>query len=119
MTGATIIARLMDKVEIGCFYGCWIWIGATTGGNRSWDWGGVYGAIKVKGKKVGAHRVSYEEFHGAAIPAGHSIHHICETRLCINPLHLRSVSVKTNTRISNGKHLDDALEEARLEEPIF
>jgi hypothetical protein len=115
----SLIARLMDKVEIGCFHGCWLWTGATAGGNRNWDWGGRYGHLKVDGRNVGAHRASYEVFRGVKIPAGHVTHHLCETRLCINPLHLEVVTAAVNSKISNGKSLDDALREVALSEPYM
>jgi hypothetical protein len=77
--------RFWDKVQRG--EGCWLWQGAPlqTG----------YGSIRFGGKNQTAHRVSYE-LHNGLIAAGMQIDHICRTRLCVNPDHLRAVSDAAN-----------------------
>jgi hypothetical protein len=63
--------------------GCWIWLGAPQGSNR-------YGALKINGKAVKAHRYSYMKHHGLdSIPNGMIVMHECDTPLCVNPHHLR------------------------------
>ena len=90
---ATEIGRLSHRVRIerACIpepnTGCWLWMQAIAGGG--------YGAIGVHGKVKRAHRVSYECFVGA-IPAGMVIDHMCRTRSCVNPDHLRVVTLGIN-----------------------
>lgn len=56
---------------------------------------GGYACILVDGKKVSAHRVSYEAFIGP-IPAGLDLDHLCRNRACINPYHLEPVTHREN-----------------------
>ena len=58
---------------------CWMW-------TRKPNANG-YGYIKVKNKKVLAHRLSYQ-LHVGEIPDGMIICHSCDTPLCVNPDHL-------------------------------
>lgn len=47
-----------------------------------------YGVIGIsKNGKVYVHRAAYEVFHGP-IPDGLEVMHSCDTRACINPMHL-------------------------------
>jgi hypothetical protein len=69
---------------------CWIWADSiTTQG---------YGVIYVDRGALRAHRVAYEEFVGP-IPRGFSVHHLCETRSCVNPEHLRAVSAGLHRKL--------------------
>jgi len=58
---------------------CWLWTGAfyTTG----------YGVMRVAGRNVRAHRVSWELEHGP-IPDGLQVLHRCDVRACVRPDHL-------------------------------
>lgn len=69
--------------------GCWLWIG-------SQNWGG-YGVMRVAGKTVPAHRVSYSTFVGP-IPEGLDLDHLCRVRCCVNPDHLEPVTRLVNVR---------------------
>ena len=88
--------RLLAKAIINPETGCWEWTA-----NRSQD---GYGRIKVSGRKVKAHRVSYELTYGP-IPEGLQIDHLCRVRCCINPAHLEAVTSRENMRRGRGKSL--------------
>jgi len=66
---------------------CWLWTADTT-------WNG-YGRIKINHRKILAHRFSYE-IHKESIPEKMVIDHICRTRNCVNPSHLRVVTRRQN-----------------------
>ena len=98
-------AALFSKVTPG-WGGCWIFTGRIT------DDG--YGAVRIGGEKIGAHRASYLLTYGT-IPDGLQIDHTCHTesidcpggdtcihRRCINPSHLEAVTPRENTLRSRG-----------------
>jgi len=71
--------RLHQRIEFRGKDACWPWKGGTivTGG---------YGALKVKGKLLRAHRLMYELYKG---PLGDMfVLHKCNNPLCCNPNHL-------------------------------
>ena len=69
--------------------GCWNWHATSTDG---------YGVFSHGKRHVRAHRHSYELFVGK-IPPGLTIDHICRNRLCVNPQHLRVLTIKENVLI--------------------
>lgn len=69
--------------------GCWVWTAAQM--SRG------YGAIRVAGKVLLAHRVSYELYVGP-IPEGLTIDHLCRNPSCVNPAHLEAVTQGENVR---------------------
>jgi len=70
--------RLMEKVARQA-NDCWQW----TGNHHQYG----YGLLKIDGKQIRAHRISWELKNGA-IPAGLHILHRCDTPSCVNPDHL-------------------------------
>jgi hypothetical protein len=60
--------------------GCWIWTGALM------FFG--YGKLRVNGKDISAHRLSWTWAHGRSIPAGMCVCHHCDTPACVRPDHL-------------------------------
>lgn len=83
-----ILDRFTEKTKAGDD-GCIVW---TASGN-----GAGYGAMFIaKGKRVLAHRWSYEHFVGP-IPDGLHIDHLCRNRMCVNPEHLEAVPQRANT----------------------
>lgn len=73
----TLLERFWEKVDKSG--DCWLWTGATI--NKG------YGQIRIKGKSVLVHRVSYE-LHRGPIPKGLCVLHHCDNPLCVNPDHL-------------------------------
>src|SRR6478735_6357894 len=72
--------RFAEKVERDEVTGCLIWTGANDGKG--------YGIIRVDGRRVRAHRWSYER-HVGPVPDGLLILHSCDTPACVEPTHLR------------------------------
>lgn len=79
-------ARFERRVQPDPNTGCWNWTGSLSGG---------YGRIRVDGRRVQAHRYSYE-LHGGTIPKGMQLDHVCRNQRCVNPQHLDPVTPKEN-----------------------
>lgn len=82
--------RFWGKVAIGPGAKCWLWKGMVfqrTG----------YGGAVFDGRLQGAHRVAYQIECGP-IPGGMFVLHNCDTKLCVNPAHLRLGTALDNAR---------------------
>ncbi len=90
----TLPARLLAKLsarerfEIGHekTATCWNWIGTPSA---------AYGQVMISGRRLLAHRLSFELHHGP-VPAGLYVDHICRNKRCVNPNHLRAVTPRQN-----------------------
>ena len=92
---ATNSNRLFYGSSLNDVTGCWEWLGASMFGG--------YGRIKVYGKVVSTHRLSWETFYGK-IPGGMLVCHHCDNPSCVNPEHLFLGTHKDNTQDSVYKN---------------
>jgi len=78
--------RLLDRCVVDqC--GCWIWTGAVTSSG--------YGCVGSNGEVVLAHRLAWELQRGP-IPAGLTIDHRCQRKLCLNAADMEPVPLEVN-----------------------
>lgn len=81
--------RFWSSVYIRAPHKCWIWMKSCTDGY------GQFVAIEGGHKRWRAHRYAWILEHGE-IPDGLVLDHICRTRACVNPAHLRVVTDREN-----------------------
>lgn len=82
--------RLLSKVTKTP--SCWVFNGGVSKDG--------YGNFYFRKTCWRAHRASYEIFVGK-IPFGFTIHHICNIRNCVNPKHLKPMSLRDNLMLGN------------------
>lgn len=73
---------------------CWIW-----NGRRAHN---GYGQTDMRGRTEPAHRVIYEMMVGP-IPTGMQLDHLCRNRPCVNPRHLRIVTLGQNVMAEGSR----------------
>ncbi len=86
----SMIDRALDGFIPEPNTGCWLW---RFKGDRS-----GYGKVAegMRGSRIHmAHRVIYEHFKGP-IPDGLFVDHVCRVKGCVNPDHLRVVTIAVN-----------------------
>lgn len=69
---------------------CWLWCGEIPPLNG-------YGVFYINKKQYKAHRISYHYFFGIK-DLRKVIDHECMNKACVNPFHLREVTVRVNTQ---------------------
>lgn len=79
--------------------GCWLWTGPVNSSG--------YGSMKYKERARGAHVVSVL-LDGRDVPDEMEIDHLCNTRRCVRPGHLRVVTREVNWRRSTGPAAENA-----------
>lgn len=92
----TVLDRFEEWYEPVTETGCWIWLGVLT------EQG--YGKARLKGKQIGAHRLSWMKYRGS-IPDGMFICHKCDNPLCVNPDHLflGAQADNSNDKVAKGR----------------
>lgn len=93
-------ARFREKVELGDD-GCWLWTAATSSEGELSSWKGGYPYYWLNGRTVGAHRYAFQRAMGVSV-AGLDLHHVCETRRCVNPEHLDPVTRQEHMERTGG-----------------
>ena len=89
MAKTTLQERFLARVEPVTESGCWIWVG--------WKGPRGYGGVYRNHRRLYAHRVAWELYHGE-IPKGLCVLHQCDVPCCVNPDHLFLGSHKDNMR---------------------
>lgn len=74
---------------------CWLWAAATNSVG--------YGQLRVEGKALYAHRMSYL-MHKGPIPTGQILRHTCDIPHCVNPEHLIVGTHKDNTEDARDRN---------------
>jgi hypothetical protein len=89
--------EFMRQVKTNGAEGCWIWTGRR---HRH-----KYGQFNQDGETCWAHRLMYRHFVGP-IPKGLVVDHICENKDCVNPRHLKAVTLSQNNLLYHWRRRD-------------
>lgn len=97
-----IAARFWSKVRRDPS-GCLIW----TGAKQSRGYGHMQRGRRGEGTVL-AHHVAWELAHGAPVPLGMTLDHLCARQCCVNVDHLEIVERGENTRRMLARHATPA-----------
>lgn len=82
-------AILLESMEVDTETGCWVWAKRV---NKN-----GYAVTDIGGSSRFVHRISVEVFAGP-IPEGMTVDHLCFNPPCVNPSHLRLLTLSENSR---------------------
>lgn len=97
---ADVAKRFWEKVHKGdAADACWVWVASTT--RRG------YGTIRIGGRQLAAHRLSWE-LHNGPISDGLFVCHRCDNPMCVRPDHLWLGSHTENMQdmVAKGRRVD-------------
>jgi hypothetical protein len=88
--------------------GCWLWRAPPVKSRRYRRKGGVSRAL---------YQIAFELFKGP-VPDGHVVHHVCENFHCINPGHLKALTVGEHMKVhfSGEKNVNAVLTDGVVRE---
>lgn len=99
------VDRFWTKVDKGADFDCWNWLASC----QKLGYGQF--PIRPPQRKLitpVAHRVAFQLHYGYLPEAGKQVDHICGNRKCVNPAHLREVTVKQNIENIQGARRDSS-----------
>ena len=100
------VARLAERTKVDPDSGCWVYSPARLKGG--------YAQFTAQGKLTLVHRFAYELFVG---PIGDmTVDHLCFEPACVNPAHLRLMSMRANAANQRRRN-DDACQKGHERTP--
>lgn len=74
---------------------CWNWTDAPLSSG--------YGQFWTGDKRETAHRIAWSYENGKMIPDGMVAHHRCENKICVNPTHIKIMTVSEHMKLHHPK----------------
>lgn len=92
------IAKFFSKVKSPSHReSCWKWIGTVAHDG--------YGYTRVTGELDGAHSVSWMIHNKSQFPEGLCAMHLCDNKICVNPVHIKPGTLEENNHDAGSKGL--------------